>query len=69
VSYSLPRATGRCWGCGVASGPCQCTPEFAMWERAQEGAEEWPETPFRGVLRPSEDGLSLEERDAEDLPY
>lgn len=39
----LPQATRRCWDCGVGSGPCQCTREFAAfeaWEEEQREAEE-----------------------------
>jgi hypothetical protein len=32
----LPPATRRCGACGVGSGPCQCTPEFALFEAAEE---------------------------------
>jgi hypothetical protein len=32
----LPPATSRCWDCGVGSGPCQCTREFALFEAAEE---------------------------------
>ena len=36
---ALPRATRRCWDCGVATGPCQCTPEFEAYEAEIERRE------------------------------
>jgi hypothetical protein len=39
IERSLPRATRRCLDCGVASGPCVCTREFAMWEAELEERE------------------------------
>jgi hypothetical protein len=40
TSEGLPAATRRCWDCGVGSGPCQCTREFALWERTEEERQE-----------------------------
>lgn len=37
---ALPRATRRCYGCGVATGPCQCTRQFELFERAEEERRE-----------------------------
>ena len=45
----LPAATRRCHDCGIASGPCQCTPEFELYEAWLEEQHDLP--------RPSEDEL------------
>lgn len=41
----LPEATTRCHDCGIAIGPCVCTPQFALFEQAEEARleaeDEW----------------------------